>query len=136
MRVKLDVRHEPLLLPPGEGETISDRAERTVKIKTAHEHLDATESRYEAGEDGPGPHLHRDHTDSFYVLEGELVFGVGPGGAHDVRAPAGTYVLVPPGLVHSFRNGSGGRAHWLNFHAPSGGFAGSLRKEDGKWDNV
>ena len=104
-------------------------------IKTAHDLLDATESRYEDGEEGPGPHIHRSHTDSFYVLEGELLFGVGPEGAHEIRAPAGSFVLVPPNLVHTFRNASGARARYLNFHAPSGGFAAYLRNEPTEFDN-
>ena len=114
---------------------IADQAERTVMIKSAHEVLDATESRYEAGEEGPGPHVHHSHTDSFYVLGGELLFGLGPEGALEIPAPAGSFVLVPPNVVHTFRNASGARARYLNFHAPSGGFAAYLRNEPTEFDN-
>jgi quercetin dioxygenase-like cupin family protein len=128
------VSGEVILRAPGEGETISDRAERTVRILLAHDLADVTWSRYEAGEQGPGPHVHRDHTDSFYVLEGELEFGVGPQ-TTPVRAPAGTFVLVPELVAHTFRNASEARATYLNFHAASGGFAAYLRKEDSPFDN-
>ena len=40
----------------------------------------ATWSRYAAGERGPDLHVHRGHTDAFYVLDGELTFAVGPPG--------------------------------------------------------
>src|SRR5919202_4330845 len=131
MAVKLDVGHDAVLLRPGEGEAVSER----VTIKTAHELVDVTESLYEPGERGPDPHIHRHHTDSFYVLEGELEFRVGPGAAAVVVARAGTFVLVPPGLVHTFGNESGAPARLLNFHAPSCGFAAYLRDSDVDWDN-
>lgn len=123
----------PVLLRLGEGETITDQAERTIRILLAHELLDATWTRYEAGERGPDPHVHRQHVDAFYVLSGELEFGLGPGGGERVPAPAGTLVVVPPSVVHTFGNESGGTATFLNLHAPSGGFADSLRaRRDGR----
>src|SRR5215831_13736707 len=125
--MELDVTHPVLLHPAeGEGETITDRGERTIRILLDHELLDATWTRYEPGERGPDPHVHRRHTDAFYVLEGELLFGLGPD-VEGVRAPAGTLVAMPPGVVHTFGNESSARACFLNFHAPSGGFADSLR---------
>src|SRR5918912_87514 len=131
MAVKLDVGHEPVLLRPGEGEAVSERG----TIKTPHELVDVTESLYEPGERGPDPHVHRHHTDSFYVLEGELELRVGPGAAAVVVARAATFVLIPPGLVHTFGNESGATARFLNFHAPSCGFAAHLRDEKVEWDS-
>jgi quercetin dioxygenase-like cupin family protein len=114
------------LLRPGEGETVTDRPGRTIRILLEHEWLDATWTRYEPGQRGPDPHVHREHVDSFFVLEGELVFGLGPR-VEDVRAPAGTFVSVPQHVVHTFGNESDAAAFFLNFHAPSCGFAESLR---------
>src|SRR5439155_694180 len=79
------------------------------------------------GEEGPDPHVHRRHTDAFYVLEGELELGLGPGAAEIVRATPGTFVAAPPEVVHTFRNASGVEAVFLNFHAPSMGFGDMLR---------
>jgi len=128
-----------VLRRPGEGETISDRAERNVRILLDHELADVTWTRYEPGERGPDPHIHEQHADAWYVLEGELVFGVGPGGATLHRAPAGTHVLVPAGVIHTFRNDGDATARFLNVHAPSMGFAESLRaSRDGRefhWDS-
>ncbi len=115
-----------IVIRPGEGETISDRAERNVVVLTEREDITITWSRYGAGEEGPGPHIHREHADSFYVLEGELTFDVGRE-LEAVRAPAGTFVCVPPHVVHGFGNRSGEDARWLNFHTPDGGFAEFMR---------
>ena len=68
---------------------------------------------------GVDPHFHKGHSDSFYVLEGEVEFHVGDEVVHG--AP-GTYVLAPPGVVHYFRNVSDKPARMLNLHTP-GGFA-------------
>jgi mannose-6-phosphate isomerase-like protein (cupin superfamily) len=128
-----------VLRGPGEGETISDRAERNVRILLDHELADVTWTRYEPGERGPDPHIHKQHADAWYVLEGELTFGVGPGGEELHQAPAGAHVLVPAGVIHTFRNDSSAASRFLNIHAPSMGFAESLRaSRDGRefhWDS-
>jgi len=49
------------------------------------------------------PHIHKQHADAFYVLEGEVTFGLGPE-LEKVVAPAGTFVLVPAGVIHGFDN--------------------------------
>jgi len=119
-----------------EAEVISDRPERTVRILCAHELMDATWSRYEPGEEGPEPHVHHEHVDSFFVLEGDLVFELGRrGSARRVEAGPGTWISVPQEVVHTFRNESDGRAIFLNFHTPSGGFAASLRGEADGFDS-
>jgi mannose-6-phosphate isomerase-like protein (cupin superfamily) len=129
----------PIVLGSGEGETISDRAERSVRILLDHELADVTWTRYEPGEKGPDPHIHKQHADAWYVLEGELMFGVGPGGETLHQAPAGTHVLVPAGVIHTFRNDGPETSRFLNIHAPSMGFAESLRaSRDGRgyhWDS-
>jgi quercetin dioxygenase-like cupin family protein len=123
--VELDV-HRPLLLAPGEGETVTDRRERTLRILAEVEQLIVTWFRYEPGEVGPDPHIHRRHTDAFYLLEGELEFTLGP----DLRTTAarpGTFAAAPPGVVHTFRNASDSTAIFLNVHAPSMSFGDHIR---------
>jgi mannose-6-phosphate isomerase-like protein (cupin superfamily) len=61
------------------------------------------------------------------VLEGEFAFGLGPGGAEHVSAPAQTLVLIPHDLVHTFWTPGPADARFLNIHAPSRRFAESLR---------
>jgi quercetin dioxygenase-like cupin family protein len=120
------VAPEQALIAPGEGETITDRENRHVAILAERDELTITRSRYGPGERGPDPHVHREHTDAFYVLEGELEFRLGPHG-ETVRATAGTLVAVPAGLIHSFDQAGDTDARFLNFHAPDGGFAQYMR---------
>ena len=67
--------------------------------------------------DGPESHVHQSEDDSFYMLEGELTFTVD---GEDVVAGAGTFVLVPPGVEHTFANRGDVEARVVNVHAPAG----------------
>jgi mannose-6-phosphate isomerase-like protein (cupin superfamily) len=113
---------EPVLLGPGEGEAIRE----TLRIKAARPEVVVTETRYDAGQRGPDPHVHHHHVDAFWVLEGRLAFALGPSGA-EVEGGAGSFALVPPDVVHTFRNPGPGEARFLNFHAPGMGFDTYLR---------
>jgi quercetin dioxygenase-like cupin family protein len=125
MGVELDVTH-PLLLAPGEGETTTDRPERTLRILCELEQLIVSWFRYEPGEEGPDPHVHRQHSDAFYVIEGEVDFGLGPDVTRITAGPE-TFAGAPPNVVHSFKNSSDTTAIFLNIHAPSMGFGDVLR---------
>jgi quercetin dioxygenase-like cupin family protein len=125
MGVELDVT-QPLLLAPGEGETTTDRPEKTITILCELEQLIVSLFRYGPGEKGPDPHIHRQHTDSFYVLEGEVDFGLGPEITR-VKGGPETFAGAPPNVVHTFRNSSEANAIFLNVHAPSVGFGDVLR---------
>jgi mannose-6-phosphate isomerase-like protein (cupin superfamily) len=117
---------DPVLLTAGEGETVTDESGRFVQIKADHDALALTDNRYAAGESGPEPHVHREHSDCFFVMGGALSFELGPD-RERVGAAAGTFVMVPPGVVHTFRNEGPDDADFLNLHAPSKGFAHHLR---------
>lgn len=105
--------NEPIALEPGEGEPLG-----TTRIKAARPELSALEFVVKPG-GGVQPHFHKGHSDSFYVLEGELEFRLGD---ETLKAPAGSFVLAPPGVVHAFRNVSSETARAFNLHTP-GGFA-------------
>lgn len=122
--MKLDVH--PVLLAPGEGETTTDSPERTLRILCDFEQVIVSWFRYEPGEEGPEPHIHRQHSDAFYVLEGEVTFGLGPEVLR-VKGGPGTLAAAPPGVVHTFANTSDATAVFLNIHAPSMGFGDVLR---------
>jgi mannose-6-phosphate isomerase-like protein (cupin superfamily) len=117
-----------------EGEVVTDRPERTIRILADLTELCLTWTRYVQGEEGPGPHIHKEHLDGFFILTGELNFGLGPE-VERVQAPAGTFIVAPPEVVHTFRNDGPDDATWLNFHAPSKGFASFLRDPDLVWDS-
>ena len=63
------------------------------------------------------PHVHREEDDAFYILQGELTFVFGE---RRVSAPPETFVLVPPGVEHGFRNEGAEPVRMLNIHAPAG----------------
>ncbi len=113
-------------LDVGAGETITDRERRQLVIVSQRPELTVTWQRHAPGEAGTQLHIHREHVDAFYVLAGELTFFLGPLG-EPVALGAGSFVAVPPNLVHAFRNESDADVSWLNFHAPDAGFADYLR---------
>ncbi len=114
-----------------DGETITDRPGRHVTLHADTEHLTLTELSYGPGERGARPHVHHDHSDAFLVLEGEvqITFASGP-----FRASAGTFVLIPPDVVHSFDNTSDATARFFNVHAPACGFGDYLRGQNPGFD--
>jgi uncharacterized cupin superfamily protein len=108
------------------GETITDSERREARILAAHDDITITWYRLGPGERGPDPHVHRRHTDAFYVLDGELSFLLGPERESVALGPS-SLVAAPPGFVHTFLNESGAEVRFLNLHAPDGGFAAYLR---------
>lgn len=121
----------------GAGELLGDSPTRQGSFVIAREDLTITHARYAAGEHVAGRHVHHRHTDAFYVLEGELIFEIGPE-AEPITVSAGGFVAAPPGLAHAFRVAESGPARWLTIHAPDGGFAAFMRGlRDGiqvEWD--
>ena len=114
------------IIPPGEGVVIGDAGDRRVEILSEHDSLHATWSRFGPGRDGADLHIHYEHADHFYVLDGEFTLRLGPDGV-EVAAPAGTLIRVPQGIVHGFRNASDADVQFLNLHTPGVGFVGYMR---------
>jgi quercetin dioxygenase-like cupin family protein len=108
---------EPIVLRPGEGETIElGNFEMSVKVTGAD--TGGTFSLLEATEPpnfGPPMHIHHDCSEAFYVLEGEYRIFV-EGTEH--RCPAGSFILIPSGLRHGFRVGDV-PSRKLNLYAPA-----------------
>ena len=117
MAVQLDEAHA-VFLGPGEGEVLSG-TKRRIYVRYEGPEYEVMEFECEPGFGPVDPHVHEDHVDSFYVLEGEVEFHVGD---EVVRGTPGTYVLAPPDVVHWFRNVSDAPVRMLNLHTP-GGFA-------------
>jgi mannose-6-phosphate isomerase-like protein (cupin superfamily) len=65
--------------------------------------------------DGPPPHWHQKHDETFYVIAGTVRFTIG-----DTQrdAPAGTFVSVPIGAEHTFANPGDEPAVILNTFTP------------------
>jgi quercetin dioxygenase-like cupin family protein len=111
----------PQLLGPGEGERPWDGP---FSFKSAREQLVLSEVQHVAGLGEPEPHIHREHSDAFYMLEGELLCRVADG--EHLLGP-GDFVFAPPGLVHSYRSPGEEGCRFLNLHAPGMGFDERLR---------
>jgi quercetin dioxygenase-like cupin family protein len=111
---------DAVVLLPGQGERIEAGASTTIVKATAETTGGAfsiSEGTFPAGMQGPPPHRHSHTTDTFYVLEGTLRVTVGD---REVDAPAGSYILVPPNVVHTFANTSDEPVRFLNINAPGG----------------
>ena len=109
---------EPVFLRAGEGEQIRDH-----RVLAELPHIEALELDFPADFEGVDPHTHPDHTDSFYVLEGEVEF-FRDGEWH--RVGPGAFVSNPPNVEHGFRP-AGTAIRLLNLHTPRVGFVDSLR---------
>jgi mannose-6-phosphate isomerase-like protein (cupin superfamily) len=105
---------KPIVLVPGAGRTYpmgrisaafkADGDETACAYSISEWWLDANTK-------GPGAHAHPED-DVFYVLEGTMSLLVGE---EWIDAPAGSFVLVPGGVLHDFENRSDRRAGVLNF---------------------
>ena len=112
-------------LPIGKQEPILRSDSREISLLVANERLSLTYASRAAGERVTDPHVHQ-HTEAFYVLEGELTFQVGAE-REQITIGAGGFIAAPPDLAHSFRTAGGQPAHWLIIHATDGGFAAFMR---------
>jgi mannose-6-phosphate isomerase-like protein (cupin superfamily) len=114
-----------------EGETITDRPGRRLTLLIEADELTVTEFVHGPGERGAEPHIHRHHADGFLIVEGELTFIYRDG---PLVIPAGTFLLIPPGVVHGFDNEGTTNVRCFNFHAPSAGFGDHLRGRNPDFD--
>jgi quercetin dioxygenase-like cupin family protein len=121
-------------LEPGQGQDVSSSPGKRVELLHASPELTITWSQYTPGEPGPDPHIHREHTDSFFVLTGELAYRVGPD-LEPLILRAGEWLSVPPNVIHTFANTSDQPATFLNYHSPDGGFAAYMRGEQPGFDS-
>jgi mannose-6-phosphate isomerase-like protein (cupin superfamily) len=113
-----------IVVPPGGGEVVGDAPDRRVEILCEVDFVHATWTRMGPLRDGADLHVHREHTDVFYVLAGSLGLKLADG---EAVVGAGTFVRVPPMVAHGFRNAGDEELRYLNFHAPGTGFADYMR---------
>jgi quercetin dioxygenase-like cupin family protein len=96
--------NEPSIVAPEAGEMIELGPARIRILEdggtTAHR-LGIAEITLAPRSAGPPQHRHAEHDEGFYVVSGIARFTVGQT-VHD--APAGTLVMVPPGVPHTFAN--------------------------------
>jgi mannose-6-phosphate isomerase-like protein (cupin superfamily) len=107
-----------VVLKPGEGRVIPlGPIEMVVQEDGTQTRGTLGVATFDVPPHAPTPplHLHRAHEEGFYVLEGELEFVTETG---TVRAPQGTWMTVPIGAVHTFRNPTDKPARFLNTFTP------------------
>lgn len=89
---------------PGEGRVIEVGPLR-MTVKESGERTRGTLALVEFSAAGvfhsPPPHIHREHEEGFYVLDGELELTAG---TRTIRAKPRTFVMVPIGVAHTFAN--------------------------------
>ena len=123
-------------VPIGKQEPILRSDSREISLLVAEENLSLTYASRAAGERVTDRHVHQ-HTEAFYVLEGELTFDVGAE-RETISIGAGGFVAAPLGVAHSFRTTGSHPARWLVIHAGDCGFAAFIRGiRDGvkvEWD--
>lgn len=66
---------------------------------------------------GPPPHVHHAEDESFYVVEGQFEFQAG---GRTMRAKEGSFVYVPRGTAHSFKNVGKKTGRAVTFVTPGG----------------
>jgi mannose-6-phosphate isomerase-like protein (cupin superfamily) len=108
------VEAQPVVVPPGQGHRIGNVEFLARTVDTPRFNFGIIEIA--AGRELEA-HVHSEEDDAFYIVEGELTFLFG---GQSVPAPPGTFVLVPPGIEHGFRNDGTEPVRMLNIHAPAG----------------
>ncbi|HSL64916.1 MAG TPA: cupin domain-containing protein [Gaiellaceae bacterium] len=107
----------------GDG-SVADRPGLRVALLADVDEIGISEAWSDPGSPSPPPHFHARHVESFFVLEGEMTFTAGGG---ELRAEAGSWVQVPPSVVHTFAFTGSGPVRFLNLHTPSCGYGAFLR---------
>ena len=111
---------EGVVRPPGEGETTSLFGD-TYVVKAAGEETGGTLAVIEAGlgphSGGTPLHINTLEDENYYVVEGTLTFRLAE---RTLEAPAGTFVHIPKGVVHTHWNATAAPVRLLGFPAPAG----------------
>ena len=104
----------PVVVPPGQGHRLGN-------VEFLARTTDTPRFNFAIIEIAAGreleSHVHVEEDDAFYIVEGEMTFLLDD---ETVAAPAGTFVLVPPGVEHGFRNEQDVPVRMLTIHAPAG----------------
>lgn len=109
-----------LILPPAAGEQLTVRGGSTLLFKATAATTGGAFSLHErhvpAGGRRPPAHVHPDRVEAFWVLDGTAEFELD---GEVTTAGAGSFVLVPGGVAHTFGASEASPAHVLVWHAPA-----------------
>jgi len=111
---------EAVIVPPDGGEQLTVRGGSILLFKavaaTTGGAFSLHERRVPAGGRRPPAHVHPDRVEAFWVLDGTAEFELD---GVETSVAAGSFVLVPGGVVHTFGASSTSDAHVLVLHAPA-----------------
>jgi quercetin dioxygenase-like cupin family protein len=106
--------------PPGEGKTTSLFGD-TYTVKAAGEETGGVVAVIEVElaphSSGTPVHVNTREDENYYVTKGTLTFRLEE---RDLEAPAGTFVHIPKGVVHTHWNATAEPVKLLGFPAPAG----------------
>jgi quercetin dioxygenase-like cupin family protein len=110
---------QPGLIHSGEGRRFAIRG-GIYTIKATAEDTGGTYALVEMlipPQGGPPPHMHSREIESFYILEGSLSFWLSD---RKLSGSAGSLIIAPPGLTHTFKNEEDAPARVLLLITPAG----------------
>jgi quercetin dioxygenase-like cupin family protein len=107
-----------------EGERIAGDGELGVVLLADLDEIGIADVRAKPSDSTPPLHFHERHAECFLVLDGELTFRLED---RELQARPETWVLVPPGVLHTFGVSGDSIAHFLDIHVPSCGFGDFVR---------
>ncbi len=100
-----DVVLHPILSRSGEGQILVSAG---LKLRVGSAQTGGAFEVIELmGPGSPSPHVHRDHDECFYIIDGIFTFTVG---TEEIEAQADSVVFVPHGTPHAFKHREGARA--------------------------
>lgn len=116
--IKLKIE-QGVTLKPGEGKSfwvLGDLCTFKVVGEDTGGSFSLIEGQVQS-ENGPPPHIHHREDETFYVLEGEFSFLHG-----DITftATAGSFVYIPKGTLHTFKNIGTSQGRFLAIITPAG----------------
>lgn len=101
----MNTEDESRFVGPDHGKVLANPIGGRMVVKVRDEDTGGAYSVYDntipPGSPGPRPHFHLNHEETFYVLEGELTVRVG---SRTITAAAGSFVVIPRGVVHQPSN--------------------------------
>jgi mannose-6-phosphate isomerase-like protein (cupin superfamily) len=92
----------------------------TYTFKAVGENTNGAYMLFEASvppQSGPPPHIHHREDEALFILEGEIEI---LDNDHTITAGAGSFVHIPRGTLHRFKNVGATTAKMLVFYTPAG----------------